>query len=326
MTIINPLPVNLVNGTTADANAVDANFNQIVANVNANAANAGANSTITSLTGLVTPLSTNQGGTGATTLPGFLYNLSGVMPPILATRKLLQVTSNTLATFSFYPSVVSSTTAAQTIMTLNVSTLGANGLDTGTVAASQTYYVYFCAGTSGTCLVASTSAIQPSFTNLSGYSYAQRIGALITNSSGYLIPVIGDGRSMRYICPSTGTQGLPQMAYGVVGNVSTPTWVAISISGFVPATALKISLLAQNNSGTGAVVIVAPNPYYGTLNPSNGSGWESRNSSPSIVLGYQGPDAAMTVMGDLVLESSYIYWATNSTVASLNCYGWEDNI
>lgn len=64
MSIISALPFNLQNGTTADATQVMANFNQVVSNVNANAATAGANSNITSITGLTTPLSPTQGGTG----------------------------------------------------------------------------------------------------------------------------------------------------------------------------------------------------------------------------------------------------------------------
>lgn len=65
-TIINPLPNTLTNGTTADANQVMANFDQIVEDVNANAAGTGTNSDITELTGLTTPLSVPQGGTGTT--------------------------------------------------------------------------------------------------------------------------------------------------------------------------------------------------------------------------------------------------------------------
>lgn len=62
MTIINTLPFQLQNGTTADATQVMADLNQIVSNVNANAAANGANSDITSLSGLTTPLTPAQGG------------------------------------------------------------------------------------------------------------------------------------------------------------------------------------------------------------------------------------------------------------------------
>ena len=61
--IINTLPFQLQNGTTADASQVMADFNQIVNNTNANAAKNGANSDITSLSGLTTPITPAQGGT-----------------------------------------------------------------------------------------------------------------------------------------------------------------------------------------------------------------------------------------------------------------------
>lgn len=60
--IVNSLPYNLTNGTTADATQVMSNFNQIVNSANANAAKNGVNSDITALTALVTPLSASAGG------------------------------------------------------------------------------------------------------------------------------------------------------------------------------------------------------------------------------------------------------------------------
>src|SRR6516225_622114 len=62
--IIPALPYTLTNGTTADANQVMADLNDIVSGVNTNAAHNGPNSDITSLTGLTTPLTIAQGGTG----------------------------------------------------------------------------------------------------------------------------------------------------------------------------------------------------------------------------------------------------------------------
>ncbi len=61
--IVNTLPFQLQNGTTADASQVMADFNQIVNNTNANAAKNGANSDITSLSALTTPITPAQGGT-----------------------------------------------------------------------------------------------------------------------------------------------------------------------------------------------------------------------------------------------------------------------
>lgn len=66
--IVGALPYNLTNGTTANATQVMANFNTIVNGANLNAAANGVNSSITQLTGLTTPLTVGQGGTGQNTL------------------------------------------------------------------------------------------------------------------------------------------------------------------------------------------------------------------------------------------------------------------
>lgn len=61
-------PFTLTNGQTADATQVMANFNNLQNCANQNLAHNGANSDITSLSGLSTPLSVGQGGTGDTAL------------------------------------------------------------------------------------------------------------------------------------------------------------------------------------------------------------------------------------------------------------------
>lgn len=60
-------PYTLTNGQVADATQVMANFNTILSCANSNLAHNAANSDITSLSGLSTPLSVSQGGTGNTT-------------------------------------------------------------------------------------------------------------------------------------------------------------------------------------------------------------------------------------------------------------------
>jgi hypothetical protein len=62
MTIINALPFNLQNGTTADATQVMANFDEILNDTNNNAAHNGVNSDITALTALTTPIVPAAGG------------------------------------------------------------------------------------------------------------------------------------------------------------------------------------------------------------------------------------------------------------------------
>lgn len=66
------LPFTLTNGTTADAAQVMADYNAIVAALANSVAESGANSSITSLSGLTTPLTTAEGGT-----PVYLGGTSG---------------------------------------------------------------------------------------------------------------------------------------------------------------------------------------------------------------------------------------------------------
>lgn len=61
-------PFTLTNGQNADATQVMANFNNLLNCANLNLAHNAANSDITSLSGLTTPLSVGQGGTGQNTL------------------------------------------------------------------------------------------------------------------------------------------------------------------------------------------------------------------------------------------------------------------
>lgn len=67
MAIVPGLPYTLVDGQIADGGQVMSDLNTIANGVNANAAHNGANNDITSLSGLTTPLSGAQGGTGMTT-------------------------------------------------------------------------------------------------------------------------------------------------------------------------------------------------------------------------------------------------------------------
>lgn len=85
MPIVNSLPYNILDGTTGDAVPVMANYNQILNDVNNNAAHNAANSDITSISGLVTPLSVSQGGTGGSASTGtgavVLANSPAILSP-----------------------------------------------------------------------------------------------------------------------------------------------------------------------------------------------------------------------------------------------------
>src|SRR5689334_3416044 len=68
-TIFGALPNILQNGTLADAAQVMADFNKIIGDGNANAAENGANASITSLSGLTSPIAISAGASSHFTGP-----------------------------------------------------------------------------------------------------------------------------------------------------------------------------------------------------------------------------------------------------------------
>jgi hypothetical protein len=138
-----------------------------------------------------------------------------------------------------------------------------------------------------------------------------------TSSSPALYYTIQRGRHAQYVVQSgnTGTfapnLNLPMMIYGAVGSVTTPTWVAVSVSGFVPPTAgtIRLSLIGAN----GQWAMAAPNSNYGSACGTLGN--------PAPLVGCYG-----STMGDFVLESNNVYYAGNNTTNGLFCIGWTDNL
>lgn len=205
-------------------------------------------------------------------------------------------------------------------ITINSATTGANGLDTGTLAASTWYsvWVIYNPSTLTTAGLISLSATAP--TMPTGYTFKARIGWIRTDGTvnKYPLSFIQYGRSVQYkVAAGSNIVGLPALAAGVAGNISTPTWVAIAIGTFIPSTASKIRIVTfEGTISTG--IIVAPNNSYGpagsTTNPPpifNASGSSGGQSSSPI---------------DILIESTNIYWASNGAASYVFCMGWEDNI
>ena len=99
------------------------------------------------------------------------------------------------------------------------------------------------------------------------------------------------------------------MATGVQGSVSTPTYVAVAVSGFAPPTAKIITVVARSGDTT----LVAPNASYGNA---------SNNSNPPPILISGGMIAALP--GRMVLESGYIYVASNTSNSAVFFFSWEE--
>ena len=210
------------------------------------------------------------------------------------------------------------TLRAVSLTVAGVSSGVANGLDTGSLAASTWYSVWVIAKADGTTAgLLSLSSTAPTLP--SGYTFKARVGWVRTDGTAnkYPLSFIQSGRTVQYkVAAGSNVTVLPQMASGVSGNVSTPTWTAIATGGFVPPTAAKIRpMLAILNGGQ---AMVAPNNAYGAFNSL---------SNPAPIVTNPSGGAEIIHIHDLVLESTNIYWASavNATNA-LFCFGWEDNL
>lgn len=193
---------------------------------------------------------------------------------------------------------------------------GANGLDTGTLAASTWYYVWVIynpttATTAGLFSLSSTSPTLPS-----GYTFAARVGAVRTDSSGskYLLQTLQYGRKVKYVLTAgSNVIALPVMISGVQGAVATPTWAAAAVANFVPPTACVIDVVLKNQSSDS---MAAPSNGYGAYNATT--------NPPPLCMGIGTSNES--IMGSMMLESTNIYYASDGGLNSLAAGGWEDNL
>lgn len=241
---------------------------------------------------------TNAGGGGNGTVGGGFTNL------------LAQVTSNNVVLIT---SNTNPFTGAGSInAAVNIATSGANGLDTGSVAANTWYNWYIIYGSSGTAGLLSLSATSPTLP--SGYtSQSIRLGTVRTSASNALLTTIQYGYDVSYIPGTSSLSTLPLMGSGATGNVTTPTWTAVSVSNFVPPTAVRIRGIAGANA---AYIIVAPDNNYG--------GQLSVTNPPPLAI-WQPSDTQADFSFDFALESNNIYWAAQlGSAAYLLAQGWQE--
>jgi hypothetical protein len=192
---------------------------------------------------------------------------------------------------------------------------GANGLDTGSLATSTGYYewVIYNPSTSTVASLLSLSSTAPTLP--SGYTFKARVGWSFVDGSSHLRFKIQYGRDAQYVVGTNPTQALV-MASGSSGSVTTPTYTAVSVSTFVPATASAIKVALAVSGAIAIHAIAAPNGSYGTV-------------SSAAFIAATGPAVAgfgEFIYGAMLLESSSIYYASDGTAAALQCFGWTDNL
>jgi len=197
----------------------------------------------------------------------------------------------------------------------------ANSLDTGAWAFNAWYAQYVIWNGTTSAMLWSLSATAPTLP--SGYTAFARVGWIRTQPATNYYPLAFQqyGRNIAYRIGATGnTLTLPSMAAGAIGiwSLTAPTWQSIGISNFVPITASSIKVIGVSayNGGNQTNGIIAPNGNYG--------GTSSTNIPPVVFvttsnLGYG-------LVGNILLESGYIYAVMQISGGIILAAGWEDNL
>jgi hypothetical protein len=218
---------------------------------------------------------------------------------------------------------------SQTV-SINITTSGAGGLDTGSVAANTFYYLYgIYNGTTWNGL-ASLSATAPTLP--SGYTYLCRAGATKTNGSSNLYGIRQLGNEAQYVVGGANLTALPTINIGTIGSscgTATPTWASFTVqansgaAAWVPLTAAVISLVAagEYDEATSTNAYYAPDSSYG------GPGSTTSTSVPPVSI----PANANSTAFRFVLESTAIYACVASGTQGTNgailmAFGWKDSV
>lgn len=214
---------------------------------------------------------------------------------------------------------------ASVSVTIDLTTTGANGMDTGARPTSGWVYCYVINNgsvTAGLATATSPTAGLPSpFPG--GYSNFAYVGAMFCDGSQNLRRSKQLGRNAQYVLTAATNTLLPIIiASGTAGTTSntSPTLVTVSITAVVPLTTSKIRIWAASNyTGSSiAVVQVAPSQSYSGSNNgplgSNGVFW------PFAALGSSAGDFTT----EFLLEGTTISWASNGVAGALGCPGWDD--
>ncbi len=204
-------------------------------------------------------------------------------------------------------------------LTLVCSGSGANGLDTGALAASTIYHkwVIYNPATATTAALLSLSSTAP--TMPSGYTYKARVGAISTDGTANKYPLghVSFGADTDYVVKAgTNVTNRFGLVAGVQGNPATPTWVAVSLTAYVPSTACRVRGNAGCGGGANVTMSVAPNDQYGAA---------SGTSNPPP-LAMNTTNTGMSLPYDFAIESTNIYYNCNNANGYLLLGGWRDTI
>lgn len=216
-------------------------------------------------------------------------------------------------------------------ITADITASGANGIDTGSRAASTWYSfnVVYNPATNTSAALLSTQSTCLAATLPSGYTYCARMGWIRTDASGtpVLVPTLQYGRSVQYVVTAgTTTTRPPSIASGATGagSLTSPTTPATqSLTGIVPPTASRIHLLAVNKIVDAALSSVLVSPSSGWFGVAQGGPKGANGVNWPL---YLDSGVAENTALWMTLESTNIYYWSTQAGGGIACLGYEDNI
>lgn len=141
---------------------------------------------------------------------------------------------------------------------IDFATNGANGLDTGSFAASKSYHAFVIAKADGTAArIASLSATAPSLP--SGYVYKRRLGMWLSDASVHLVPILQMGQDFIFATPFKNLAQAGSLGINAVLQASgVPTGVSVRA---------KIGFNLLRNPATGGVYGYLSSPLVPAVAP-----------------------------------------------------------
>lgn len=199
-------------------------------------------------------------------------------------------------------------------LSINSAAVGANGLDTGVLAASTWYAVWVIWNGTTTAGLLSLSATAP--TMPAGYTYKARTGWIRTDASANKYP-LAFNQAGRFVVPVVGgnVPGLPQIASGAAGNTATPTYVNFSWLGAAPADVVSLDVITTCIPDTSLILATS----------SSRGGLGSLTNPPEVGMGVVVLSAAYTLKTRVRPLSGQLFWACTAG-GSVHIAGWELNI
>lgn len=208
------------------------------------------------------------------------------------------------------------------VITVDITTSGLGGIDTGTVAANTWYYVWEVSD--GTNRSAYISLSYNSPTIIGAYAWVARVGVVRTDGSANLVGFVQYGNEWWYQVGSN-LSGYPLMASSAnTGNLTTPTWSGIDTTNFVPnfahaftpiASSISVLLITQVDGKA----MLAPDSSYGAYaSISNPPPLKSQSLATGDIESFSA-DIGIT-------NSALLVWAAASTLGNISyvfCKGFK---